>query len=108
MTAQEINAWTGPVLILGVVLLTVAMVLRLVRHWRTGRRAPLLLIRDVALFAALLLAIGGGQYSRMTGARLGEQVWWVVLSNAVYGCAIGLWLVIELALVGRDDPEEDA
>lgn len=103
MTAQEINAWTGPILILGVVLLTVAMVLRLVRHWRTGRPAPLLLIRDVALFGALLLAIVGGQYSRMTGVRLSDQVWWVVLSNAVFACAIGLWLVIELALIGKEE-----
>lgn len=103
MTAQEINGWTAPLLILGVVLLTAAMVLRLLRHWRGGRRAPLLLIRDVALFVALVLAVGGGQYSRLTGVRLSDQVWWVVASNTIYTVAIGLWIAIELALIGRGD-----
>lgn len=105
MTAQEINAWTSPLLILGVIVLTAAMVLRLVRHWVSGRKAPILLVRDVSIYLALILAIGGGQYTRWTGVRLSDQVWWVLLTSLVYGAAVALWLFVELALVGRTEDE---
>lgn len=116
MTAAEANAQTiatinglvAPFVYLLLGLLTMAMGLRIVRHWRSGRKTPLLLARDFALFLALLVLIGGAQFARFTGTKLSEQLWWVVLTDVLSVAVLGLWLLIELAVIGRRKDEDES
>lgn len=105
MTANEINGITGPVIIVMVVVLAAAMILRAIRHMLSGRTTPLLLKRDLLLFTTLAVLVLGGQWSRWTGVRLGSEVWWVALTNALAVLTLGAWLAIEVGVVGRARPE---
>lgn len=106
ITATQLNALTGPVIIILVVVLAAAMLLRVARHLRAGRRTPLLLKRDLLLFGTLAVLLLGGQFGRWTGVRLGEEILWVILTNSLAFLTLGVWLAIEVGVIGRARPAE--
>ena len=101
MTVEQVNALTGPIIVILIVSLFAAMAVRVIRHVVNRRPVPLLLKRDFLLFAAFALLVLGSQYARATGVRLSTELWWVVSTNALGIIALGTWLLIEVGVVGR-------
>jgi len=106
VTVELVNAWTGPIVVGLILALFAAMAGRVLRHVLKGRRVPLLLKRDVLLFAAFALLVLGSQYSRATGVRLAGELWWVLLTNALGIVALGVWLLIEIGVIGHGKGED--
>lgn len=100
-TIATINSVIAPIVYVLLALLTVTMGIRIFRHVRSGRKTPLLLARDFALFVALVVLIGGAQFARFTGTTLSTQLWWVVLTDLLSVSVLLLWLVVEVGVVGR-------
>lgn len=99
MTAADIQALTFPVILVLVLLLVATMCWRVYRHLREGRRVPILLRRDVALFVALVVLVAGSAYTRATGVSLGQQVWWVAITNLIVIVTLVYWLAVEWGFV---------
>lgn len=100
---DTVNQVSLPVIIALVVMIFAAMTGRLVRSRIEGRRIPLLLKRDWLIFAALAVLAVGTVTSRLTGIRLGQELWWVLLTNTLAISALVVWAAIEFRVIGRGD-----
>lgn len=100
--AQLVNAVSAPIILFLLAVLTVALTVRLVRHILSRRTAPLLLKRDWLLFATLALSITGTQIGRVLQVRLADEVWWVLVTNGLSLLTLGVWVGIELGVIGRN------
>jgi hypothetical protein len=103
MTAQDIQHLTFPVIAFLVLLLAATMVYRVYRHLRDGDRVPILLKRDVALFVALVVFMGGSAYARFTGVSLAGEAWWVLLTNFISIVVLIYWLAVEWGLIRQGE-----
>jgi hypothetical protein len=100
MTTDLINAIFGPYILLGIFVLTAAMGVRVWRHIRSGRKTPLLLARDILLFAYFALVTVVAQIARAHNIHgLSKEVWWVLITSVLASAVLTVWLGIELGLI---------
>ena len=102
-----INAIVGPIVIFLIGLEEAALFLR--TAWTIARfgwrGVPVLQWRDLLFFSALTVIVIGSQYSRITGAALGMELWWVVLTDALILASLIAYPLIEFGVLGRKGDE---
>lgn len=82
-----------------VAVLLVTMLYRVYRYIKAERTVPIILRRDLALFAILGLLLFGGIYVRATHDLLSDDLWWVVLTNGLAIFALAYWLGVEWGII---------
>ncbi len=110
--ALEIVNALGFIIFLGMLALAVvSMVMRVMLYSRIGRRASIILRRDLALLSSLLFVFGSLALIRFFNIELLLEVGWprffyVVATDIVALSALGYWVWAEYFVIGKPDKED--
>lgn len=98
-----LNAVAGPIVIVLIGLEWAALFLK--TAWTIARfgwrQVPILQWRDFLFWSTLTLLIVGSQYGRLTGTALGQQLWWVALTDLLSVAACAMFAAVEFGFIAK-------
>jgi uncharacterized membrane protein len=79
------------------------LIRRTLRYFRSGKRLPILLPRDLILLLGLAVPIGGILIVRYTetASLLRENLLWITLTGGLAVFSIWVWMIYELFVIDR-------